>query len=77
MSELGDICVVANSTAPEGGNVKVLVRQTRSNIRKDKGQLLYLKSLGLRGIGSEKELVLSDSVKSLLVKVSHLVSIIR
>lgn len=55
---------------------KIRVRQTRSTIRKDKRQGLYLKSLGLRKIGSEKELVVNNSVLKLIEKVRHMIEIV-
>jgi large subunit ribosomal protein L30 len=55
---------------------KIKVRQTGSSIRRDRKQALYLKSLGLRGIGSEKELVASNSVLKLIEKVRHMVEVI-
>ncbi|MDR1609304.1 MAG: uL30 family ribosomal protein [Holosporales bacterium] len=54
----------------------VRVRQIGSQIRRDKKQALYLKSLGLRGIGSEKVLKWSHSVGELIKKVSHMVEVI-
>ena len=55
---------------------KIKIRQIRSAIRKGKKQGLYLKSLGLRRIGSEKELVANNSVLKLIEKVRHLIEII-
>jgi ribosomal protein L30 len=55
---------------------KVKVRQTGSAIRRDKKQALYLKSLGLSGIGTERELTASHAVLELIKKVSHMVKII-
>ncbi|MDR3031113.1 MAG: 50S ribosomal protein L30 [Holosporales bacterium] len=55
---------------------KIRIRQTRSPIRRDKKQSLYLKSLGLRKIGSERELIASNSVMKLIEKVRHMVRVI-
>ncbi|MDR0942384.1 MAG: 50S ribosomal protein L30 [Holosporales bacterium] len=52
------------------------VRQIGSPIRRSKKQALYLKSLGLRKIGSERELILNDSVSKLIKKVCHMVKVI-
>lgn len=55
---------------------KIKIRQTGSSIRRDKRQALYLKSLGLRGIGSEKELEANNTVLKLIEKVRHMVKVI-
>ena len=55
----------------------IKVRQTGSPIRRNKKQAMYLKSLGLRKIGSEKELVANNTVLELIKKVQHMVKIIR
>ncbi|MDR1034732.1 MAG: 50S ribosomal protein L30 [Holosporales bacterium] len=57
-------------------NEKVRIRQTGSVIRRCGKQALHLKALGLRGIGSEKELVLNDSILGLIKKVRHMVKVI-
>jgi ribosomal protein L30 len=54
----------------------VRIRQVGSQIRRDRKQALYLKSLGLRGIGSEKVLKRSSSVDELIKKVGHMVEVI-
>ena len=54
----------------------IKVRQTGSPIRRNKKQAMYLKSLGLRKIGSEKELVANNTVLELIKKVQHMVKII-
>jgi large subunit ribosomal protein L30 len=54
----------------------VRVRQVGSAIRRNGKQALHLKALGLRGIGSEKELVLNNSVLGLINKVRHMVKIV-
>jgi large subunit ribosomal protein L30 len=51
----------------------VRVRQVGSPIRRDRKQSLHLKSLGLRGIGSERELVVNSTVLGLLRKARHLI----
>lgn len=55
---------------------KIKVRQVGSPIRRDKRQGLYLKSLGLKKIGSERELVANNSVLKLIEKVRHMVEVI-
>lgn len=55
---------------------KIRVRQVGSPIRRDKRQALYLKSLGLRKIGSERELVATNSVLKLIEKVRHMVKVV-
>jgi large subunit ribosomal protein L30 len=59
-----------------GSKETVRIRQIGSQIRRDKKQALYLKSLGLRGIGSEKVLKRSHSVDGLIKKVSHMIEVI-
>ncbi len=54
----------------------VVVRQVGSAIRRSKKQSFYLKSLGLRHVGSEKKLILNNSVLALIKKVSHIVEVI-
>ncbi|MDR2458889.1 MAG: 50S ribosomal protein L30 [Holosporales bacterium] len=54
----------------------VRIRQVGSLIRRDKKQALYLKSLGLRGICSERVLKRSRSIDALIKKVSHMVEVI-
>lgn len=54
----------------------IKVRQIGSSIRRDKRQLKYLRSLGLRRIGAEQELVANDCVLKLIDKVRHLVKVI-
>ena len=55
---------------------KIKIRQTGSPIRRDRRQALYLKSLGLRGIGSERELKSNNTVLKLIEKVRHMVKVI-
>lgn len=55
---------------------KIKIRQIGSAIRRDKRQALYLKSLGLRKIGSERELVVNNSILKLIEKVRHMVEVI-
>jgi large subunit ribosomal protein L30 len=55
---------------------KIKINQIGSPIRRDKKQGLYLKSLGLRKIGSERELESSHSVLKLIEKVRHMVEVI-
>lgn len=54
----------------------IRVRQVVSSIRRDKRQKLYLSSLGLGKIGAEKELINSNSVKVLIEKVKHLITVV-
>ncbi len=54
----------------------IKIRQIGSPIRRNKKQAMYLKSLGLRKIGSEKELVANNTVLELIKKVQHMVKII-
>jgi large subunit ribosomal protein L30 len=51
----------------------IKVKQIGSSIRRDRRQALYLCSLGLGKIGSEKELVDSRSVRKLIEKVRHMI----
>jgi ribosomal protein L30 len=52
----------------------VRVKQIGSPIRRNGKQCLNLRSLGLRGIGSERELVANSTVLGLLRRVRHLVA---
>jgi len=54
----------------------IRVRQTGSPIRRNKKQAMYLKSLGLRKIGSERELIANNTVLELIKKVQHMVKVI-
>jgi ribosomal protein L30 len=56
---------------------KIRIRQVGSAVRRNKRQLLYLKSLGLSGIGTERELVTTNSVLELIKKVQHMVKVIQ
>ncbi|MDR0695734.1 MAG: 50S ribosomal protein L30 [Holosporales bacterium] len=55
----------------------IRVRQIGSVIRREKRQALYLKSLGLSGIGTERELLVSHAVLELIKKVRHMVRIVQ
>ena len=55
---------------------KIRIRQIGSPIRRDKRQGLYLKSLGLKKMGSERELLATNSVLKLIEKVRHMVEVI-
>ncbi len=55
---------------------KIRIRQIGSPIRRDKRQGLYLKSLGLKKVGSERELSATNSVLKLIEKVRHMVEVI-
>ncbi len=54
----------------------IKIRQTGSPIRRNKKQALYLKSLGLKRIGSERELVANNTVLALIKRVQHMVKVI-
>lgn len=54
----------------------IKIRQTGSAIRRDKRQAMYLRSLGLRHIGSERELEANNSVLKLIAKVRHMVKVV-
>lgn len=55
---------------------QITVRLVGSPIRRDSRQREYLKSLGLRRLGSEKVLVDSPSVRGLLKKAEHMIKIV-
>jgi ribosomal protein L30 len=65
---------MTNTGKDFGGTIRI--RQTGSQIRRHRKQALYLKSLGLRGIGSEKVLQCTQSVVGLLKRVGHMVEVI-
>lgn len=54
----------------------IKVRQTGSPIRRNKKQAMYLRSLGLRKIGSERELIANNTVLELIKKVQHMVKVV-
>lgn len=54
----------------------IRIRQIGSPIRRNKKQALYLRSLGLRKIGSERELVANNTVLALIKKVQHMVKVV-
>ncbi|MDR0630620.1 MAG: 50S ribosomal protein L30 [Holosporales bacterium] len=51
----------------------IKIKQIGSPIRRHRKQALYLKSLGLRGIGSTRELSANNTVLGLLKRVRHMV----
>lgn len=55
---------------------KITITQTGSPIRRNKKQALFLRSLGLRKIGSKKELVANDSILKLIAKVRHMIKVV-
>ena len=55
---------------------EITVRLTGSPIRRDGRQREYIKALGLRRMGSEKTLKDLPSVRGLLKKAGHMVTII-
>jgi ribosomal protein L30 len=69
--------MVAKKVSQQVPTETIKVRQIGSVIRRPKYQALYLKSLGLSGIGSERELKISHAVLELIKKVSHMVRVIR
>lgn len=54
---------------------KVVVKQVRSKIGRNPVVVGTLQALGLGSIGKQKELVLNESVKGMIKKVSHLVEV--
>ncbi len=56
-------------------NKKVIVTQKRSACKLTKRQLGCLVGLGLRRIGSSKELVCDESIRGMIIKVSHIVEV--
>lgn len=54
---------------------KIIVKQTRSSINRTKTQKLTLASLGLRGIGKVVEHEDTASIRGMINKVKHLVSV--
>jgi len=54
---------------------RVRVRQVRSAIGFTRDQRATLRGLGLRRIGSVRELVVTPAIQGMLEKVRHLVSI--
>ena len=55
---------------------KITVKLIGSPIRRDGRQREYIKALGLRRLGSQKELVDSPAVRGLLRKAAHMVKVI-
>jgi large subunit ribosomal protein L30 len=54
---------------------KVRVKQVRSDIGREPTVRRTLKAIGLGAIGKSKELPLNDSVRGMLRKVEHLLTI--
>lgn len=54
---------------------KIIIKQTRSSIKRPKTQKLVLASLGLRGIGKVVEHESTPSILGMVEKVKHLVSV--
>lgn len=54
---------------------KLIIKQTRSSIKRPKAQKLVLASLGLRGIGKVVEHQATASILGMIEKVKHLVSV--
>lgn len=54
---------------------KIIVKQTRSSIKRTKDQKLTLEALGLRGIGKVVEHEATPSILGMINKVKHLVSV--
>ncbi|MDR2667334.1 MAG: 50S ribosomal protein L30 [Holosporales bacterium] len=55
---------------------KIKVKQIGSPIRRDRKQGLHLRALGLKKIGSERELIASNSILQLIEKVRHMIKVI-
>lgn len=53
---------------------KYIIKQTKSEIGIRPKQKLFLKSLGLRGIGSKAEVAITPSSTSLVKRVLHLIT---
>lgn len=60
----------------KAANSKITVKLVGSPIRRDSRQREYIKALGLRRLGSQKELVDSPAVRGLLRKAAHMVEVI-
>lgn len=54
---------------------KIIVKQTRSSIKRTKDQKLTLEALGLKGIGKVVEHEATPSILGMVNKVKHLVSV--
>lgn len=54
---------------------KVVVKQVRSHIGRNKRVIDTLKAIGLGGIGKQREMELNASVKGMLKAVEHLIEI--
>lgn len=54
---------------------KIIVKQTRSSIKRTKDQKLTLEALGLKGIGKVVEHEPTPSILGMVNKVKHLVSV--
>lgn len=54
---------------------KIIVKQTRSSIKRTKDQKLTLEALGLKGIGKVVEHEATPSILGMINKVKHLVSV--
>ena len=54
---------------------KIIVKQTKSSIKRTKTQKLTLESLGLTGIGKAVEHEATPSILGMINKVKHLVSV--
>tara|TARA_B100001123_G_C14873037_1_gene852784 strand:- start:139 stop:351 length:213 start_codon:yes stop_codon:yes gene_type:complete len=56
-------------------NNLIKVTQVKSSIGRNKIQKLNLLSLGLRKIGSTREIVLNKSTEGLIKKINHLIKV--
>lgn len=54
---------------------KIIVKQSKSSIKRTKDQKLTLEALGLGRIGKEKEHQATPSILGMINKVKHLVSV--
>lgn len=56
---------------------KIIVKQVKSIIGQPDSQIKILKALGLGSIGKTKELGDTPSVRGMIAKVSHMVTIVK
>ncbi|HNY24944.1 MAG TPA: 50S ribosomal protein L30 [Alphaproteobacteria bacterium] len=56
---------------------KIIVKQVKSIIGQPDSQVKILKALGLGSIGKTKELGDTPSVRGMIAKVSHMVTIVK
>lgn len=56
---------------------KLVIKQTRSSIKRTKDQKLTLEALGLTGVGKVVEHQATPSILGMVNKVKHLVSVLE